>query len=429
MVILKGKKFLIYGFGLSGKSCFRFLNKNNYVRIIDDKEENIPKILSKKKIIKKKLRQVNFDYIVLSPGIDKTSCSLRKYLKINSNKIINELDIFYSLCPKNKKISITGTNGKSTVVSIIYKVLKKSGIDARLVGNIGFPILSEKNIKKNTVFIIEVSSYQIEYSKYFISDIAVILNISPDHLERHKSFKNYYETKFKLIKNQNKRGISLVNKNLDHFNKYLKKNDIKSKIYKINPIVSNKIISKISNNYFLNKNNLENLKFVLKICKIFKIKINTFFETLNKFKGLQYRQQTILKKKNLIIINDSKSTSFSSSINLIKSYRNIYWILGGQSKMGDKLTLKKSDFYDVKAYIYGKDKNFFKNKLKNKIKCKKFKNLNDATKSVYNNISNDKSLKHIIFSPAAASYDQYRNFEERGKKFNLIVKKLKFSKC
>ena len=97
--------------------------------------------------------------------------------------------------------------------------------------------------------------------------------------------------------------------------------------------------------------------------------------------------------------------------------------------MGDKLTLKKSDFYDVKAYIYGKDKNFFKNKLKNKVKCKKFKNLNDATKSVYNNISNDKSLKHIIFSPAAASYDQYRNFEERGKKFNLIVKKLKFWKC
>ena len=91
------------------------------------------------------------------------------------------------------------------MVSIIFKVLKKSGIDARLVGNIGFPILSEKNIKKNTVFIIEVSSYQIEYSKYFISDIAVILNISPDHLERHKSFKNYYETKFKLIKNQNKK--------------------------------------------------------------------------------------------------------------------------------------------------------------------------------------------------------------------------------
>ena len=147
----KREKFLIYGFGLSGKSCFRFLNKNNYVRIIDDKEENIPKILSKKKIIKK-LRRVNFDYIVLSPGIDKTSCSLRKYLKINSYKIINELDIFYSLCPKNKKISITGTNGKSTVVSIIYKVLKKSGIDARLVGNIGFPILSEKYKKKHSFY-------------------------------------------------------------------------------------------------------------------------------------------------------------------------------------------------------------------------------------------------------------------------------------
>ena len=426
MVILRGKKFLIYGFGLSGKSCFNFLNKNNYVRILDDKEECIPKILSKKKIIKKKLKNIDFDYIVLSPGIDKRSCSLRKYLKINKNKIINELDIFYSLCPKNTKISITGTNGKSTVVSIIFKVLKKSGMDVRLVGNIGFPILTEKNIKKNTVFIIEVSSYQIEYSKYYVSDIAVILNISPDHLERHKSYRNYCETKFSLIKNQNKKGISLVNKNLNIFHKYLKKNDIKSKIYKINPIVSNKIISKISNNYFLNKNNLENLKFVLKICQIFKIKNKTFFETLNKFKGLQYRQQTILKKKNLIIINDSKSTSFSSSINLIQSYRNIYWILGGQAKMGDKLILKKSNFYQVKAYIFGKDKNFFEKKLKNKIKCKKFKNLNEATKSVYNDISNDENLKYIIFSPAAASYDQYKNFEERGEKFNLIVKQIKF---
>ena len=105
MVILKGKKFLIYGFGLSGKSCFKFLNKHNYVRIYDDKEENIPKILSKKKITKKKLKNFNFDYIVLSPGIDKTSCSLRKYLKINNYKLINELDIFHSLCPKNTKIS------------------------------------------------------------------------------------------------------------------------------------------------------------------------------------------------------------------------------------------------------------------------------------------------------------------------------------
>ena len=426
MVILKGKKFLIYGFGLSGKSCFKFLNKNNYVRIFDDKEENIPKILSKKNITKKKLKNFYFDYIVLSPGIDKTSCSLRKYLKINNYKLINELDIFHSLCPKNTKISITGTNGKSTVVSIIFKLLKKSGIDARLVGNIGFPILSEKNINKNTVFVIEVSSYQIEYSKFFVSDIAAILNITPDHLERHKSYKNYCKIKFKLIKNQNKKGISLVNKNLHIFDKYLEQNNIKSKIYKINPFVSNKIISKISNNYFLNKNNLENLKFVLKICQIFKIKNKTFFEILNKFKGLQYRQQTILKKNNLIIINDSKSTSFSSSINLIQSYRNIYWILGGQSKIGDKLNLKKSNFYDVKAYIYGRDKNFFENKLKNKIKCKKFKNLNDATKSVYTDISSDESLKHIIFSPAAASYDQYKNFEERGKKFNLIVKQMQF---
>ena len=142
------KKILIYGLGLSGNSCLNFLRSKNYVKIFDDnpllnhkKENNI--FLKKDNVIKSK-----FDYIVLSPGIDIQKCSLKNYLNKNLNKIITELDIFYLTYPKNKKITITGTNGKSTTCQIIYNIFRSKKLDVRLVGNIGKPPLQEKKIKK-----------------------------------------------------------------------------------------------------------------------------------------------------------------------------------------------------------------------------------------------------------------------------------------
>ena len=152
------------------------------------------------------ISKYNFNHIVISPGIDLNKCSLEKYLKKNKEKIISELDIFYLENKNNLKITITGTNGKSTTSKLLYEIIKNHKKDVRIVGNIGNPILSEKKINPKTIFVIEASSYQIEYSKYFKTDIAAILNISPDHLERHRTINNYVKSKFKLIKNQKKKG-------------------------------------------------------------------------------------------------------------------------------------------------------------------------------------------------------------------------------
>ncbi len=217
------QNILIYGFGKSGRACFKYLRKNNKIEIYDDKKYSIPKNLKKNSINKAKLSSVNFDIIVVSPGIDINKCSIKKYLSKNKSKIISELDIFYLNNIKNKKITITGTNGKSTTSKLLYDILKKHGKDVRLAGNIGNPLLSEKNIKPKTVFVIEASSYQIEYSKYFKTDFAVILNISPNHLERHGTFKNYIKSKFKLIKSQKKNSFAFVEKNNNFLKKELKK--------------------------------------------------------------------------------------------------------------------------------------------------------------------------------------------------------------
>ena len=174
----------------------------------------------------------------------------------------------------------------------------------------------------------------------------------------------------------------------------------------------------------LTETNKENLSFIIEISKRLKLKNKLLIKTIKRFSGLKFRQQIIYKKKYLTIINDSKSTSFSSSIGLLKSNYNIYWLLGGIHKKGDKFDLSKKYLSNIKAFIYGKNKKFFNKKLKNKINSKNFKTLNDALKNVFILIKKEKyNYKTILFSPCAASFDSFKNFEDRGFYFNKLVKK------
>ncbi len=420
---------LIYGFGKSGKACFGYLKKNNHIKIYDDNLSSIPKNLKSYIATKRNLDNYDFNIIILSPGIDINNCGIKSYLMKNSQRVISELDIFYLNNPNNFKITITGTNGKSTTSKLIYEVLKKHGKDVRLVGNIGNPLLLEKKINNNTIFVIEASSYQIEYSKYFKTNFSVILNIAPDHLERHKSIKKYVQSKFKLINNQSKKDFAFIEKNNFYFEKELKRNKIFSKVYKVNSKIEKKYLKKIKNSYFETINNKKNLKFVIEISKKLKLNINKVFSAVNNFKGLNYRQQIIYKNKKLMIINDSKSTSFSSSKNLLQSYKNIYWIVGGLAKKGDVFRLNKKYYKNIIAYVYGKNKNFFLDNFRNKINSKKFKNLKKAVSQIILDAKNHNSYpKNIIFSPSAASFDQFENFEKRGQYFNNLIKKNKIIK-
>ena len=220
--IFSKRKILIYGLGKSGISSYNFLKKTNKLFLYDDKKiknKSIKiKLLSYKKLIKEKI-----DYIIISPGIDVKKCKLSGFLKKNLNKIHTDLDVFYSKYNQNKNITITGTNGKSTTAKILYEVLRQQKTDVRLVGNIGNPILLEKNINKKTIFIIEASSYQLDYSKLFKSNISAILNISPDHLERHGTLNEYIKAKFKIIKGQTKEDYAILNINNIYIKKKFKK--------------------------------------------------------------------------------------------------------------------------------------------------------------------------------------------------------------
>ena len=409
------KKILIYGLGKSGLSAFKFLKKDNIITIHDDKI----------KVDYKKIIKIKFDYIIISPGIDINKCNLSKFLKNNSKKIYTDLDIFYDHNKENNKITITGTNGKSTTAKILYNVLKDQKVDVRLVGNIGSPVLLEKKVTNKTVFVIEASSYQLEYSKLFKSNISLILNISPDHLERHKTINKYVNAKFKLIKNQSKKDFAILNAKNFYIKRELKSKKFLPKIIRIEKKIDNSLLKKINNQYFNTAANKENLKFVLKVAKILKLKEDSLIKTLKKFKGLKYRQEIIFKSNKLTIINDSKATTFSSSVGLLKSLNNVHWILGGQAKKGDKLLLPKKYCKNIKAYIFGNNKKFFTSKLKRLMKYESFLDLKSLIKRLSLEIQFDKNINHktILFSPAAASFDSFKNFEKRGEYFNQLIKK------
>tara|TARA_B100000963_G_scaffold360802_1_gene393189 strand:+ start:8841 stop:10145 length:1305 start_codon:yes stop_codon:yes gene_type:complete len=423
------KKILIYGLGKSGLSAFEFLRKKSEVSLFDDFKLGIKNLNIKKKIIDyKELLNSHFDFIILSPGIDIKKCKLSKFLKRNYKKVYSDLDVFYAYF-RNDCITITGTNGKSTTCQLLYEIMRDQNLDVRLVGNIGNPILSSRNIKKKTILIVEASSYQLEYSKIFRSKYAAILNLSPDHIERHGTLNNYVKSKFKLLKNQTNRSLAFLKKDDLLISKELLRNKFFSKIIRVDTKKNNILLNTINNKYFLSETNRENLFFVLEILKKFKIKRNLLLKSIQKFEGLKFRQQIIFKKENLKIINDSKSTSFSSSLGLLKQYQNIHWILGGIPKKGDKLILSKKYFNNISAYIYGNNKNFFIKKLKGKIKYEIFKNLKHTVNEVIKIAKKNQSIHQtILFSPCAASFDTFKNFEERGHYFNKLIRKHLYGK-
>ena len=426
------KKILIYGMGKSGFSSYHFLKKKNYIKIYDDKIKIIKNKSIKKFFLEKsKILKIKFDYIVISPGINVNKCNLKNYLKKNSQRIITDLDIFYSHYSKNKIITITGTNGKSTTAKLLNLILINHKLDARLCGNIGNPVLLEKNISKKTIFVIEASSYQIDYSKIFKTNYAIILNISPDHLERHGSLKNYINAKFKLLKSQSRKDFAYINAKDKYLRKKIKNSKDFSKIINVNLNKIYKFRKKINNPYFLTSGNQENLSFIFSICETLNLKNKNILKIINKFKGLKFRQEIIYKSKKVTCINDSKATSFTSSINILKSLQKVFWVVGGIPKLGDKFTLKKSECKNINAYIFGKNKSFFVKQFKNKLSFYCFKELKEAIKKILYDVknSNNSNLhKTILFSPSAASFDSFNNFEERGEYFNFLLKKYKVKK-
>jgi UDP-N-acetylmuramoylalanine--D-glutamate ligase len=422
----QNKKFLVFGLGLSGTSTINALSKfGAKIECWDDNLE-LRKKAKSKFILNSNWFNNYYDFIVISPGINIYKHKYKNFFLKYKNRIITDLDLFYSSLKSKNVIVVTGTNGKSTLTKLIYDLLKKSNKKAYIGGNYGKAVLDLPFEDKKAIFVLELSSYQIDYSKNIYSSVAIMLTISPDHLERHETIEKYISTKLKIFDTLVAAGQGFIDLNTNFKSKILrmvKKNKYKNILYikKNTKLFVNKKLISLS----LLGNHLNNLIFIAyKVSKIFNISLSKYIYTIKNFKGLPHRQEIVKIKNNLIFINDSKATNFNSSEVALEKYKNIHWIVGGLPKKNDQINVLKYKKNILKAYVIGKSINFFLKSFKNLIDFEVNHTLEKSLKSCIFNANKNRNLNQtVLLSPSAASFDQFKNFEDRGNKFKNFLKK------
>ena len=418
----------ILGLGLSGLAAARvLLNSKANIFVFDDKKEK-PSII-------KKSNWINYNYwpwesiktLVVSPGIPINNKEKHNAIKLaidNKVKIINDIDLFVEIYPKAKIIGITGTNGKSTTAALLFHILKFNKIKSVICGNFGIPACSINDPGENGVIILELSSYQLDGAKSLSLDIATIINITPDHLDYHETFDRYVSSKLKIINFLKRNGIFIYDKSNKLLNKIIDANKYNSlKFSSVNEKEAKDFIN--DNNYLKGTHNAINASIAISIAKKLNIKDNKIELAIKRFEGLSHRMEPLYISSNFKIINDSKSTNGESTAAALKSFSNIFWIVGGKPK-NDGIGQAKN-FLDkvVEVFLIGNSTKYFSEeilKFNKKIPINECITLEKATILAIKKSKMSKLKNYVILlSPSAASFDQFKSFEDRGNQFKKII--------
>lgn len=423
---LKNVPVLVYGLGKTGMETVKFLQKRKAnVFIFDDK--SFLKIPNTQWLDEQ--GDLSFlKFVVVSPGVGETKF-LNK-LKLFKIPIYSEFK-FACQFLKTRFIAVTGTNGKTTTVSLLGKILNDAGKKAIVCGNIGNPLISCIDRQKEYRYIVcEVSSFQLENLGDVNSYISVLLNIKPDHLERHKTFENYQELKFSIFKNQQKRSFAIVNKNLK--NKYclhgFQNNAITFSAYEQadgymygdNLVYKDVSIDTKKLNLF-GKKNFENILSCMIVAKICKIKPAVIVESITSFNGLDHRIQFVKEIGGVKYFDDSKATNPDSTNCALEVFdKNVILLLGGYDKGLDYSSIFVSN-KNIKTLItFGQAKDAIslcaqKNGFDKIVKCNKLKD------AILKSNEIGQSGDVVLLSPACSSFDEFENFEKRGEYFADFV--------
>lgn len=398
-------KTAILGFGREGKAVLKFLKKRGLknITVLDKKSD---------KNYLKKLE--SFNVIYRSPGVPYNLKKIQKAVRAGVN-FSSATDLFF----KNAKgliIGVTGTKGKGTTSTLIYKILKNAGKDAYLAGNIGKPAIDIlPKLKKSSITVLELSSFQLQDLKHS-PHIAVILDMFPDHMDAHKNLKEYFEAKSSIARYQTKKDKVFYAAS----NKYAQNVAAKSRGEKI--AVNTKTFKLFKPDYLkvLGEHNFKNAATAATVALKLGINKKIILKTVKNYRGLPYRLELIRTIKGIKIYNDSASTNPMTTAAAIKSFKeNNVLIMGGKDKGLDYKSvaraLKKS--LTKLTILFGENKK----KIAKAIKGNKIiftKNLKESLKTA---LKNSKSGEVIVFSPGAASFDMFIDYKDRGKKFNKLV--------
>jgi len=435
---LKDKNVAILGFGREGKSTYKLMRKyltNQVITIIDQKDFE----LDDDKVVKVTgegyLDNLDkYDLIIKTPGISLKDIDIGKF----KDKITSQLELLLEVNSKNI-IGITGTKGKSTTSSLTYEVLKDQLGDVYLLGNIGTPVLDNiEDYKEDTKLVIEMSSHQLEFIK-FSPHIAVILNLFQDHLDHAGSLEHYHQNKMNIFKYQNNNDYYIYASDNDYLRERVKEYDLKGIKYTVrfddlekdgnytrivdkDVFINDELVYHDGERKIIGDHNLKNIMFVLTIAKIMNLDLDRAKEVIKNFNGLKYRMELIGKYHDIKFYNDTIATIPDATISAINAIGDVdTLIIGGLDRGIDYSSfieyLKNSNIPNI--ICMPTTGNFIGKELENDKNIIYVKTLEEAYAESLKVTKKDKSC---LLSPAAASYEFFKNFEEKGAAFEEIVK-------
>ena len=448
---LKDKTVLVLGAGKTGIASTEFLLGKAKKILLSDNQKEKEEIKDKINYLAKQGVEIEFeknsdnfinqaDLVIISPGISPSSEVVKK-MNLQTKTIISDIELAKYFTQK-PIIAVTGTNGKTTTTSLVAHLLNTAGLKAIPCGNIGKPLIELTN-EDVDYYVLEISSFQIFYSPTLSCEIAICLNITPDHLDWHGNFENYIEAKKKLFLQQSKNTWAILNtqdKVMKNFNlknnvfyfssEKIDLNKYSSLAYYENELLKikrdGKIIDILNKNdlKLLGKHNIENALASICVTNILNINIEKIKEGLKSFQSVEHRLEFIKKLNGKEFYNDSKATNPEATIKAIQAFngKKITLILGGQ----DKKTILSNMIKEVKdsvseVILYGEAKERFLKELQNN-NFKEIKIASDLKDVIITSLKSNTDI--VLFSPACSSFDMFKNYEERGKLFKELLNQL-----
>jgi len=417
-----GKHYAIYGLARSGLATAEaLLASGAKVTAWDAKEEaraNAPAGVETANLDEADLSK--FDSLVVTPGLPLNKHPIAARARAANVEIIGDIELFARAraeLPPHKVVGITGTNGKSTTTALVHHILKTAGVPTAMGGNIGLPILAQDPLPEGGVYVLELSSYQIDLTQSLDCDVAVLLNITPDHLDRYGSFEAYAASKARIFDMQSARQIAVFD--------YVAEADEDVLDNAVDPwilVIHRETVGDQSKWPTLQgPHNLQNAQAATAICRSLGLNNDEIEQGLRTYPGLPHRMERIREKGGVAFVNDSKATNPTATAPALAAFDRIRWICGGQAK-ADNLDECAPFFGHVrKAYTIGEAGELFASLLSPHMDVAQCQTLERAVGEAARDAERGDT---VLLSPACASFDQFRDFEDRGDQFRALVEGL-----
>ncbi|MBZ6378907.1 UDP-N-acetylmuramoyl-L-alanine--D-glutamate ligase [Pacificimonas flava] len=414
-----GRAYHVLGLARTGKSVVdALLASGAAVAAWDDREEARAATPDEVEIVDPLDTDLSrFDALIVSPGVPLNTHPLAARAAESGVPVIGDIELFAqarAALPAHRVVGITGTNGKSTTTALVHHALDQAGIPARLGGNIGAPILSQAPLPDGGVYVLELSSYQIDLTKSLACDVAILLNITPDHLDRYDNhMEDYAAAKARLFAMQDADGVAVIT-GRDRWSEDVDANRAE--------LFTGVAADQPQWPSLAGPHNLQNAVAAATALRTLGLAEEEILSGFRSFSGLAHRMERLGEVAGVEYVNDSKATNAESAAPALAAFRNIHWIIGGRAKSGD-LSQCAPYFGRVKsALLIGEAADLFRGSLQNELPLTELCGTLEAAvcRAAELAVPGDT----VLLSPACASFDQFRDFEERGERFRTLVGEL-----